>query len=246
MRRSASVAARLGLVALVLVALGGSAARTALASRAPGAAERRAILAALPKNPYLHQACLRYKVRVSSVNPKYAYVEFIFPKQLPHGCKAFNGLSVMRHGRDGRWRQVYAGSAFWCDGVVPERVIREFFRNCSFGQSAHFYSPSGNLECVVRGHGAVLACVAFSSGRSAYLSRSGAVRVHAPPAASFFRQGPGIVLPYGQAWTCTRAGCPSRKPFLCESLKTGMKCYVFRQSGPEHGFLIARRGVSSF
>lgn len=242
-----SMPARLASLALVFGVLVGCAAASALAIRRPTHAERRAILAGIPKAPNLHQRCLRYKVRVSTVNPRYAYVAYEFPTPIPHGCATFNGASVMKRRADGRWRQVYAGSLFYCDGAVPGRVIREFFKTCTYGQSSHFYSPSGNLECVFRTHPTALACVAFNSGRSAYLYASGRLRLRGPPPASFFHRRPGIVLPYGQIWHCARgSSCPSHENFYCESLETGMRCGRTAVFGHEHGFLIARQGIHRF
>lgn len=240
---------RFALIALPLVAaLAAPVASSAPASRAPTHAERAAILAGLPRDPILHQPCLRYVVRVSTVDPAYAYVAFGFPRRLPPRCKGFNGTSVMERGANGRWKQVVAGSSFYCDGVVPGRVIREFFTNCTYGESDHFYSPSGNIECAARNHGTALACVAFDTGRSAVLSSSGRVQVHAPPPAGFFHRGSGTVLPYGQFWTCSVAGCPTLRPLECESLRSGMRCdlLVINGGGPDHGFVIASEGVRTF
>ena len=236
------------LVALaLLVAVIGFATDAAQASRAPTPAERAAIIQGLPKNPSLHQSCVRYVIRISTVDPGYAFVGFGFPSPLPRGCKAFNGTSLMRRGLAGHWREVAEGSEFFCDGSVPERVVRDLFGDCRYGDSDHFYSPSRNIECVVRNNGSLLACTTFNNGRSAYLYRSGRVQVHAAPAATFFHQGSGTVLPYGQYWTCARLDCSTVKPFECESLNSGIKCELLVITGGKgHGFVIARQGVHTF
>jgi hypothetical protein len=234
---------------LVLVGLVvGLTAAAAFAHRAPTPSERKAIVAGLPKDPTLHQRCVHYSIRVSTVDRRYALVGYLFPNPLPKTCRGFNGESVMTRGANGRWRQIAAGSEFDCDGAVPERVMRDLVKSCTYGESNHFYSPSRNIECVLRNRGAVLACVTFDNHVSAYLSRSGHVKVRPAPAASFFRPAAGTVtvVPYGQYWNCGGAGCSGLKPFECHSLETGMHCDVLDISGPSHGFVIAREGIRTF
>jgi hypothetical protein len=229
------------LVALTVLAFGAD----AVASRAPTPSERTAIVAGIPRDPVLHQACVRYAVRVSTVDPRYASVAYVLPNPLPTTCKGFNGDSIMRLGSNGHWKEIVSGSEFACDGVVPERVMRDLVKYCTYGESNHFYSPSGNIECVLLSK-TLLACVTFNNGSSAYLSQTGHARVRPAPAASFFQVGTGIILPYGQYWNCGGAGCSGLNPFNCQSLTAGMKCSVLAINGPSHGFTISRQGVRTF
>lgn len=239
---------RLSFFVALLIAAVAAWQTAALASRAPSAAERRAILAGLPKDSILHQSCIRYLIRVSTVDSRYALVGYDLPTPLPANCKGFNGSSLMKRGSTSKWRQVVAGSEFDCDGVVPEPVMRDLVKFCQYGESSHFYSPSRNIECALRNHGSVLACVTFNNGISAYLYPGGRVQVRPAPAASFFQRAGknSIIVPYGSFWNCSGSGCSGAKPFECASLKTGMKCDLLALNGASHGFLIAREGIRTF
>jgi hypothetical protein len=124
--------------------------------------------------------------------------------------------------------------------------MRDLAKYCTYGESDHFYSPSGNIECVLRNRGTTLACVTFNNGISAYLYRSGHTQVRPAPPASLFHRVIGTIVPYGQYWNCGGTACSGLRPFECKSLSIGMRCEVLSLNGPDHGFTIAREGVRTF
>ena len=108
------------LVALLVAAV---VAPAALATRAPFPSERAAIIRSLPA--FYHQKCIRYTVKVSTVNTTYAVVTFRVVRPLTN-CKVFDGYVVMRKVAVGRWRKISEGSDWPCKGVVPTRVVKDF------------------------------------------------------------------------------------------------------------------------
>jgi hypothetical protein len=65
-------------------------------------------------------------VRVSTVNTRYAVVNFRFVRPLGN-CKVFDGYVVMRKVTARRWRKILEGSTWPCKGTpVPTRVIKDF------------------------------------------------------------------------------------------------------------------------
>ena len=121
---------RAGLVAFLLVAalaVGALAVSTAVASRAPKAAERAALAKAL-KVP---QRCL--KMRVATVRRGWASLHLKVP--LPKSCLRYaaDGVVVMHKGARG-WRMVFAGSSWRCPiKTVPEAVRKDLKLGCPEG-----------------------------------------------------------------------------------------------------------------
>jgi hypothetical protein len=103
----------------------------ALARRVARGAEKAAIVAALRRahdiGPSQTGSCMR--VYVSSVNPSWATMQFIFVRRCER--QDANGISVV-HRNHGRWRFVTAGSEFSCPipGHIPPRVQRDLKLSC--------------------------------------------------------------------------------------------------------------------
>lgn len=103
----------------------------ALARRVAGGSEKAAIIAAIRRahdvGPSQTGSCMR--VYVSTVNPNWATMQFIFVRR----CESqdANGVSVIHRGH-GRWKFVTAGSAFSCPipGHIPRRVQRDLKLAC--------------------------------------------------------------------------------------------------------------------
>jgi hypothetical protein len=114
-----------GLLLLVAAAVAVS---PALGARAPSARERTAILAALPADHVYHQRCVRYVVRVSTVDPHYAAVGFRFATPAPP-CSPFDGELLFRRSPT-RWRKLLAGSDWTCGRDAPAPVLRDLFGGC--------------------------------------------------------------------------------------------------------------------
>jgi hypothetical protein len=98
-----------------------------------------------------------------------------------------------------------------------------------------FHSPSGNIQCeLVAGEprGTYAFCQTFRRPRSVTLRRSGAMRVC--NGTGCLGNGPenAFTLRYGRS---VRVG-----PFVCTSLRQGMRCLVART---RHGFILSREGL---
>ncbi len=114
----------LAALACVLVA-----APAALSWRAPTAAERKAIVAGLPS--FYHQDCIRYRIRVSKVNRRFAAVFFRFVAPSRRGCSPFDGQVLMKRLTAAEWRKVGEGSEWPCrEPGVAKSVIRDLFGGC--------------------------------------------------------------------------------------------------------------------
>ncbi len=93
--------------------------------------EKRAIVAAIRRAHEigLSQKASCVRVYVSTVNPSWATMQFIYV----HGCEKqdANGVAIV-HRRHGRWRFVTAGSSFSCPipGHSPRRVQRDLKLTC--------------------------------------------------------------------------------------------------------------------
>jgi hypothetical protein len=119
---------RLLLVAILVAVVAPPAAS---AWRTPTAAERARIVAGLPA--FYHQGCVRFAVRVSSVDSRYAAVSFRLVRT--HGpCSPFDGQVLMRRAtaKAAVWRKIGEGSSWPCrvPGVTA-RVVRDLFGGCA-------------------------------------------------------------------------------------------------------------------
>jgi hypothetical protein len=103
----------------------------ALARRLAHGKEKAAIIAAIRRaheiGPSQTGSCMR--VYVSTVNPNWATMQFVFVKRC--ATQDANGVSVV-HRKDGRWKFVTAGSAFSCPipGHIPKRVQHDLRLAC--------------------------------------------------------------------------------------------------------------------
>ena len=103
----------------------------ALARRLAQGKEKTAIIAAIRRaheiGPSQTGSCMR--VYVSTVNPNWATMQFIFVKR----CQSqdANGVSVV-HRKNGHWKFVTVGSAFSCPipGHIPKRVQQDLKLAC--------------------------------------------------------------------------------------------------------------------
>jgi hypothetical protein len=106
-----------------------------LASR-PATKSELAAISAVAKSGRSPQAegCVTYAAQISTVNPRYARVDYIYPpSQLrrPHGrCGLFvgNGVSIYVDTASG-WRHLIDGSMFYCTNAPPA-VLRSLVRAC--------------------------------------------------------------------------------------------------------------------
>ena len=105
-----------------------------LASRAATKSELAAIsVVAVSKYPQA-VGCVTYGAKISTVDPRYARVDYIFPpsqRRHPHGkCGMFvgNGVDIYRR-TNASWRHVVSGSMFYCRDAPPA-VLRSLVRAC--------------------------------------------------------------------------------------------------------------------
>jgi hypothetical protein len=114
------------LVAALTAAL---AAPTAHAWRAPTLQESRLVVKGLPA--YYHQSCIRYSIRVSTVDRHFAAVIFRFVRG-SGPCRPFDGQVLMKRLTQTRWTKIGEGSSWPCRiRAVPTRVIRDLFGGCA-------------------------------------------------------------------------------------------------------------------
>jgi hypothetical protein len=99
--------------------------------RSPTPDERAAIVAATRAAHFKpgQARCVRYHVRVSVVDERFASVSYSFVRPF-RGCLLGNGVSFMERSPRGRWRvKGDAGDAFPCT-YAPPGVIRSLFEDC--------------------------------------------------------------------------------------------------------------------
>jgi len=98
----------------------------------PTAAERSAIIAAARAKYFRNgDGCIRYHVRVSRFNRRYASVGYTPSGREDKGCFIGNGVSLVQRLPSGHWREKGAASeAFPCN-FAPAGVIRSLFKVCS-------------------------------------------------------------------------------------------------------------------
>ena len=108
------------------------------ASRPATKAELAAISAVAGRGlPRAAVGCFTYGATISTVDPRYARVDRIYPpSQLrhPHGrCGLFvgNGVDIYLHTSAG-WRHVISGSMFYCNNAPPA-VLRSLVGGCVLG-----------------------------------------------------------------------------------------------------------------
>jgi hypothetical protein len=112
----------------VLVAL--VATSTGSAWRKPTVPEYNRIVAGLPV--FYHQSCVRYSIRVSTADRRFAAVFFRFVRS-GGPCRPFDGQVLMRRATVTArlWRKIGEGSSWPCVVKgVPARVVRDLFGAC--------------------------------------------------------------------------------------------------------------------
>jgi hypothetical protein len=104
------------------------------ASRPATKAELAAISAVATRRYPQAVGCITYGAEISTVNPRYARVDYIFPpsqRRRPHGhCGLFvgNGVDIYVHTASG-WRHLVSGSMFYCSDAPPA-VLRSLVYAC--------------------------------------------------------------------------------------------------------------------
>ncbi|MGE5275108.1 MAG: hypothetical protein ACM3QU_15265 [Verrucomicrobiota bacterium] len=119
MRRALLVAALVG--ALVVP--------TARAWRPPTLQEYRLVVKGLPA--FYHQSCIRYSIRISTVDRRFAAVFFRFVRgRAP--CRPFGGQVLMKRLTPTRWVKIGEGSSWPCRVTgVTTGVVRDLFGECA-------------------------------------------------------------------------------------------------------------------
>jgi len=114
---------------LSAVLVGALLAPTAQAWRAPTLQEYRLVVKGLPASD--HQSCIRYSVRVSTIDARYAAVFFRFVRA-PGPCRPFDGQVLMKRVTPIRWTKIGEGSSWPCRVTgVSTRVVRDLFGGCA-------------------------------------------------------------------------------------------------------------------
>ena len=105
------------------------AAPAAYAWRAPTVQEYRLVVKALPAS--YHQSCIRYSVRISTADHRFAAVFFRFVRgRAP--CRPFDGQVLMKRLTALDWAKIGEGSSWPCRlRGVPTRVVRDLFGGCA-------------------------------------------------------------------------------------------------------------------
>ena len=113
---------------LLAVLVGAVAAPAAQAWRAPTLQEYRQAVKGLPA--FYHQSCIRYSVRVSAVDDRFAAVFFRFVRG-SGPCRPFDGQVLMKRLTPIRWVKIGEGSSWPCriKGVATP-VVRDLFGGC--------------------------------------------------------------------------------------------------------------------
>jgi len=92
-------------------------------------AEYERIVAGLPA--VYHQSCIRYSIRVSTVDRHYAAVFFRFVRSRAP-CRPFDGQVLMKRLTAVKWTKIGEGSSWPCRvRGVPTRVVRDLFGGCA-------------------------------------------------------------------------------------------------------------------
>ena len=113
----------------------------------------------------------------------------------------------------------------------------------AYTPAAHFYSPSGNIECVFNENDVgkepqpnTLDCGTFNNHRTAGIDAAqGGGFYWLLSWSSEFKPGRSPVLAYGSTWR--------RGGVTCKSASTGMSCYT---SSTGRGFTISRTAVTRY
>jgi hypothetical protein len=103
----------------------------ARADREPAASERASIVAAARAAHFKRgqDHCVRYRVRVSRIDRRFASVAYRFVRPY-RGCLLGNGVSLVERRPSGAWQvRGDAGDAFDC-AAAPPGVIRSLFSDC--------------------------------------------------------------------------------------------------------------------
>ena len=102
------------------------------AARPASAADRTAIAADAQRRLREPERCAAYQIVVSRLDPRYAYVTYEFLESEPGGpqCRAFNGTSLYRRGRQ-VWRELSEASSGYPCTFAPPGVIRSLVGSCA-------------------------------------------------------------------------------------------------------------------
>jgi hypothetical protein len=116
--------------AVLVAALAGAlAAPASYAWRAPTLQESRLVVKGLPA--FYHQSCIRFSVRISTVDRRFAAVFFRFVRARSP-CRPFDGQVLMKRPTPTRWTKIGEGSSWPCRvRGVPTRVVRDLFGGCA-------------------------------------------------------------------------------------------------------------------
>jgi hypothetical protein len=118
------------IILLFAVVLAAWSAPAASAWRAPTLNEKNRIVSALPR--FYHQACIRYSIRVSSVDNRFGAVFFRFVHPTAKGCNPFDGQVLVKRVTTVRWQKIGEGSEWPCRiKGVSTRVIKDLFGSCA-------------------------------------------------------------------------------------------------------------------
>ena len=100
-------------------------------NRPPTASERAAIVAVARSSHFKagQDRCVRYEVRVSKVDDRFASVGYTFVRPYTN-CLLGNGESLMERTASGRWRVKGDGSEPFSCRYAPPGVIRSLFSGC--------------------------------------------------------------------------------------------------------------------
>jgi len=114
---------------LLAVLAGALAPPAAHAWRAPTLQEYRLVVKGLPAS--YHQSCIRYSVRVSAVDDRFAAVFFRFVRGTGP-CRPFDGQVLMKRLTPIKWTKIAEGSSWPCRVTgVTTRVVRDLFGGCA-------------------------------------------------------------------------------------------------------------------
>ena len=115
--------------AIIVVLTAVLAATAAEAARAPRAAEQRAITTAARKaSPKAPRSCFPLRIRVSTVDPRYASAAY----RSVRTCSRVvgNGIFLLRRRSTATWSVVGYGSAFGCTAPLRPAVMRDLVSSC--------------------------------------------------------------------------------------------------------------------
>jgi hypothetical protein len=81
------------------------------------------------------KGCITYAAHISTLNPQYAEVDYVYPKaaldNLRSKCARFvgNGVDIYVHAGTAGWRHLISGDQFQCNDAPPG-VVRSLFGSC--------------------------------------------------------------------------------------------------------------------